>query len=306
MHVAVRKGRKDLSQIIIDFFPESIQKRNVNGQTPLHIAASKGRASILSSLFSCATRSLDVGRCGTLIQEEDGVGNTILDIALLYELEERTTVYTSTVDTVPGELSTSMPCTAKLRYGDKKEIEGLEGELAKLKDALNLVKPREKAKRRTKVIWELGVFAGLLEKRIGDAKAKLEGEVGRILRACKKVEEYDEDGDDDDGKSRKALTKEDDAVDRKATLNAALDALKQVQSGRQLVHVSHVQRSVHAGLDNVKTENRGGYRRRYNDEGVDLDTVENKDQKLKDKSLLPWIFNYEEVEEMESSGAFYY
>ncbi|KAF8164736.1 hypothetical protein B0H34DRAFT_647969 [Crassisporium funariophilum] len=258
LQIAVNSGHKRLVQLIIDYSKSTLLTRNVDGQNPIHAAVSAKYPEITRMLVAVA----DVED----LQTEDGVGQTVLEIASLKELDSRMKQKDEAryFQRIP-DLNPSSVESQSSRY-DKRDIERLEKVLPKLRTTLNTLHADGRLKVQTKLASELTRFATMMEERLASRKAV---EAARPPPPPPKHKVV-------------AVKNPRDYSDVEGTLQHVLAALEACTATRRLVHLIDVQRSVGANLAKVATS-RYQYQRANHD---GLEDEEDSDEREKKQSMV--------------------
>lgn len=201
---------------------------------------------------------------------EDGVGSTILEIASLPELNRRLQSLFDELYQSPDEISpSSADFDIDRRRYDKPLTDKLSKELPKLRAIVEELLPAERKKRRTRVIWELNMFATMVESRVKEGKAAAEAR-GLADKA---------DADEEE------KTPTTDTADHHKTLLVVRNAVEENSQSlkRRLINVTDVQISVSADLENAQKSKDEEEREHHG--GLDEEKEDNDARKL-EKSML--------------------
>lgn len=252
LHIAVKMGHKLAVKAVLDFSKMSILDRDLDGFTPLHCAVKQSFSEIAKLLMDASPEALYI---------ENGVGETVLEMATLKELVLRLT-NSSQVGT---RVTTGTRTGDDLSGGDppieppRLEVEHLEAELPRLRLAIERLLEEGRLVRGTKLTNELLAFAATMEEKLAAAKA-----------GAKKPEDAEE-------------PKSTDTADVVGTLRVLKDTMPKIPEKRNLVHLIDVQRSVQSNLAKSITVQEGQNQQTRDDEGL---VEEEDDEEEKQRSSL--------------------
>ncbi|KAF8164738.1 hypothetical protein B0H34DRAFT_686396 [Crassisporium funariophilum] len=261
LHIAVHSGAKRLVKQILDFSRATVLTRDVDGSTVLHVSVKCSYPEITEMLLATVDpEDLEI---------ENGVGNTILEIASLPELSRRIEHHINVTHKTPSDISPNY-VEEQGRYDDE-IVEALKEEMPRLHSIIGELLPEERKKRRTKLIWELNTFATMVDGRLKDANAKHEEKLLKLKeKNAKEIQNPIEEANID------------------LTLSVVQKALKSGPINRQLVHIADVQRSVGADLEKVRRRTKQSQLQSKEDNGLD-EHVDNKDKR---KMRQSFVFNH--------------
>ncbi|TFK33687.1 hypothetical protein BDQ12DRAFT_766148 [Crucibulum laeve] len=263
--LAVKTKANRIAKLMVDFDKSTVVSRDIDGSTPLHIAASNGSVEITQLLLAAVPAEA--------LYFENGVGHTPLEVASLQEFTLRFRQISSYRNGSLAELHPNSVDTEPPRY----PIKELEKRLPELQAIIDQLTAEERLKNQTKLAGELNNFFTVMESRLGEAKAAAKNAV----KPAKKVEEKDPR----------------DRLDIKETIIHLCEAATTTPSHRQLVHLIDVQKSVAANLakiakgnedeDNLYSRYRHRRENRNDEEG--LQPEEDEEKKERERSF---IFRY--------------
>lgn len=183
--------------------------RNVNGYTPLHVAAQEGFVEITGLIIGASPQEA--------LHCENGVGEVPLEIASQQDLLWRTRqkfIQSPQPSALPSGAQTKPP-----RFGEQAGVE-----VTNLKATLDELVCDGVLRKDTTLAKELFAFADTMQIKLSQAKPTPKGSPAK---------------EDKDPKDR---------VDRMAVLQLIREAVSVSSGVRQLLHVLDVQKSVHGDL----------------------------------------------------------
>ncbi|GJE83966.1 ankyrin [Phanerochaete sordida] len=220
LHLAVKKNRTDLIDILLEAGASTFLVREAGGSTPLHLAV-KSRLPKITKVLAEAGPS-------EAITLEDGVGNTPIENAARQAFLEK-------LKKACGGFSSS-PQDFYLNYNKRPfELEKNERELPRLRETIEHLRRDGRLAAGTKLAKELGAFVDRLEARLAKERESAE----------KRQKEQDAKKPATD----KTFNVPRDTSHASKTLEALLEALAARPTLRQLIHVSDVHRSVERSMD---------------------------------------------------------
>lgn len=223
LHIAVKKNRIDLVELLLEAGASTFLMREAGGSTPLHLAVKNKFAKITKLLA-------EAGPAEALVQE-DGVGNTPREYAARQAFLEK-------LNAACGQFRA--PQDFNLNYQHQPfDLAKQEAELPRLRDTLDRLRRDGRLAPGTTLAKELAAFADRLEACIAKE------------RAAADAKKANEDKDKDKAATA-AFSPPRDSADASATLKVLDDAIAAIAARpalRRLIHVSDVHRSVEKSMD---------------------------------------------------------
>ena len=228
----------------MEFTTSTILILDVNGQTTLHAA--------VKACFPKVTSILLAGAEPKGLQMENTVGDTLLDIVSLSELNSRTQRFWENQRCFIDELW--MYGVNPFRRYSEAYIQKLEKELPQMHAILDTLFTDGRLKSQTKLATELTKFCNKMSELLSAAA---------LVTAKEKASE-----------NKDPL----DTSDINETRSVVVAALKDLTVNRQLVHSIDVQKSVGADLEKAGESRSGNWRTRRKDED-ELEAERDEDEK---------------------------
>lgn len=231
MHIAVNSGSISTVKILLEYSQSPLLLLNVDGQTPLHKAAEKSFAEITKMLLAAAPPSA--------IYIEDCVGHTLLEGAILRELQQRINQYRrDTIVRINNELQPSNYVISG------KPLDLFLDNEQRITDMLTALETSG-GKYRARVIATTAKWVAQREARIAELKAR---------KARRDEEERDFKAKWDMPDVVRGI------VDTEKTLAYIREAAEAATAmdifpPRRLIHLFEVQQSVAATLSSARGEN---------------------------------------------------
>lgn len=244
LHIAVKKGRLDLVQVLVEGGASQYLVRNSGGSTPLHIAAKEDRPQIVKLLAESGPEEA--------LTLEDGVGNTALETAARRAFIEKLDVACGNFR-VPGQLQ---PNFHKKPFDLQKQ----EAQLPLFRATIDMLLRDGKLTAGTKLTKELLAFADRLEARIARERFAVE---------AKKQKEREEKGEVKAGEE--GFTAEMDKGTASDVIKVLTEVLAARPTTRHLVHLADVHESVKKSLEKFSKSTEKQTKQTADDEGLPED-----------------------------------
>ncbi|RXW15843.1 hypothetical protein EST38_g10015 [Candolleomyces aberdarensis] len=241
LHIAVKNGKVEMTEVILEFDNTTASYANIDGQTPLHYAVHEGYAKITKLLLGTPLH-------GGLLRE-NAIGQTPLEVSALKELllRLRTLIRESPNIVLPGRL---------VYFRERITIDKLETQLARLQEIVKVLLDQGVPTNPQKFGFELNAFMKMMESKLKDAKSQQE-------RLPPKRAPRDE--------STKRNQKETANIERTWCVLQAAVAAGPHNLERDLIKLLDVQLSVKANLDKISGEHK-------NTMNVDSDAEEDSEK----------------------------
>jgi len=210
LHIAVKLGKTRTVRHLLESKRCDLLLKNVNGYTPLHVAAQEGFVEITGLILRASPHEA--------LRHENGVGELPLEIASQQDLLWRTREKFSR-NSPAGVLPSFNFQTRPPRFGEQAGLE-----IAKLRIILNKLLCDGILRKDTTLANELLAFADRMQVKLSEVTPVPEGTTTIANKDPK------------------------DAVDRPRTLQLIREAAALSPGVRQLLHVLDVQKSVHGDL----------------------------------------------------------
>ncbi|TFK24224.1 ankyrin repeat protein [Coprinopsis marcescibilis] len=223
IHIATHARAYAMVEVLLEFEPELALNRDVDGQTPLHIACSNAYIKTTQILLKKGAQN-----AGIFI--EDGVGQTPYERIWLKAFKTK----------VGQQESYTSASTLEVRQPSEKppriDVEWLETELLRLQDTMDRLIAGGKVQNQEKFTFEINTFISVLKVNLTTAKQAFE----KLPPIPKKEEEKPiiDPTDEWSGNVEK-------------TWDIVRDKLASVTGHRELVKLLDVQVSVKANLDKI-------------------------------------------------------